>query len=129
MSASYNPRVILTWKTPLWGGASKANSGGGIRTRDLRVMSPTSYQTAPPRNSGKEVSRAADERSTRFFAPLGSSNKERNPVETTPQRALPFPPLGTWRSPVAHLNGVQGVAGSNPAVPTLEVIHGQETAG
>src|SRR6185312_11598884 len=25
---------------------------------------------------------------------------------------------GTWRSPVAHLNGVQGVAGSNPAVPT-----------
>ncbi len=28
---------------------------------------------------------------------------------------------GTWRSPVAHLNGVQGVAGSNPAVPILEV--------
>lgn len=27
-------------------------------------------------------------------------------------------PIGTWRSPVAHLNGVQGVAGSNPAVPT-----------
>ena len=26
-----------------------SNSGGGIRTRDLRVMSPTSYQTAPPR--------------------------------------------------------------------------------
>ena len=26
------------------------NSGGGIRTRDLRVMSPTSYQAAPPRN-------------------------------------------------------------------------------
>jgi hypothetical protein len=25
------------------------SSGGGIRTRDLRVMSPTSYQTAPPR--------------------------------------------------------------------------------
>src|SRR5262249_10291835 len=28
---------------PFW------SSGGGIRTRDLRVMSPTSYQTAPPR--------------------------------------------------------------------------------
>src|SRR3954469_2240405 len=27
--------------------------------------------------------------------------------------------LGTWRSPVAHCNGVAGVAGSNPAVPTL----------
>ncbi len=25
------------------------HSGGGIRTRDLRVMSPTSYQAAPPR--------------------------------------------------------------------------------
>ena len=25
---------------------------------------------------------------------------------------------GTWRSLVAHLNGVQGVAGPNPAVPT-----------
>jgi hypothetical protein len=24
-------------------------SGGWIRTSDLRVMSPTSYQTAPPR--------------------------------------------------------------------------------
>jgi 2,4-dienoyl-CoA reductase-like NADH-dependent reductase (Old Yellow Enzyme family) len=26
-------------------------SGGRIRTDDLRVMSPTSYQTAPPRNT------------------------------------------------------------------------------
>jgi hypothetical protein len=26
--------------------------------------------------------------------------------------------VGTWRSLVAYLNGVQGVAGSNPAVPT-----------
>ena len=26
---------------------------------------------------------------------------------------------GTWRSPVAHLNGVQGAAGSNPAVPIM----------
>ena len=32
------------------------NSGGRIRTCDLRVMSPTSYQTAPPRNrTGKLV--------------------------------------------------------------------------
>ena len=30
--------------------------------------------------------------------------------------------LGTWRSPVAHCNGVAGVAGSNPAVPT-EIQH------
>jgi hypothetical protein len=26
--------------------------------------------------------------------------------------------IGTWRSLEAHLNGVQGVAGSNPVVPT-----------
>ena len=32
------------------------------------------------------------------------------------QRMIDF--IGTWRSPVAHLLGVQGVAGSNPAVPT-----------
>src|SRR3954469_5791981 len=30
------------------------DSGGGIRTRDLRVMSPTSYQTAPPRG-GRDI--------------------------------------------------------------------------
>src|SRR5688572_30464804 len=49
-------------------------------------------------------------------------------VETPPkpQRGLPrcwrrhynsVPHDGTWRSPVAHCNGVAGVAGSNPAVP------------
>ena len=29
--------------------AGLLSSGGGIRTRDLRVMSPASYLTAPPR--------------------------------------------------------------------------------
>ena len=27
--------------------------------------------------------------------------------------------VGTWRRLVAHLNGVQGVAGSIPVVPTI----------
>src|SRR3954453_1885124 len=31
------------------------SSGGGIRTRDLRVMSPTSYLTAPPRVAGTNL--------------------------------------------------------------------------
>ena len=35
------------------------HSGGGIRTRDLRVMSPTSYQAAPPR--GQTYQRAVFE--------------------------------------------------------------------
>ena len=34
------------------------------------------------------------------------------------RKLVQFKHIGTWRSPVAHLNGVQGVAGSNPAVPT-----------
>jgi hypothetical protein len=31
--------------------------------------------------------------------------------------------LGWWRSPVAHLHGVQGVAGSNPVHPTYIKIN------
>ena len=43
-------------KPPGSGGGD--NSGGGIRTRDLRVMSPTSYQAAPPRDKDTEFNRA-----------------------------------------------------------------------
>ena len=31
-------------------------------------------------------------------------------------------PVGTWRSLVAHLLGVQGVASSNLAVPTINLL-------
>ena len=46
-----NPRWSEPWQTksPACPGFHGVSSGGGIRTRDLRVMSPTSYQTAPPR--------------------------------------------------------------------------------
>ena len=64
--------VILTWETPPDGGASRANSGGRIRTCDLRVMSPTSYQTAPPRNRDEEVIRPPNRRSTRLCGRTGS---------------------------------------------------------
>ena len=43
-----------TWKNAAIS-AALPSSGGGIRTRDLRVMSPTSYQTAPPRNKKRKV--------------------------------------------------------------------------
>ena len=33
--------------------------------------------------------------------------------------------FGAWRSPVAHLNGVQGAAGSNPVAPTAETGENQ----
>ena len=42
------PRAQLPSATAL-SPSSSADSGGGIRTRDLRVMSPTSYLAAPPR--------------------------------------------------------------------------------
>ena len=32
--------------------------------------------------------------------------------------------VGAWRSPGAHLHGVQGVAGSNPAAPTISAAIG-----
>ena len=53
LEPSLEPRRILgaareRAKAPI-NRASSMSSGGGIRTRDLRVMSPTSYQTAPPR--------------------------------------------------------------------------------
>src|SRR5918999_372942 len=35
--------------------SGRPDSGGGIRTRDLRVMSPTSYLTAPPRGGPTNV--------------------------------------------------------------------------
>ena len=38
-----NPRALQPW--------GSLNSGDRIRTCDLRVMSPTSYQTALPRGS------------------------------------------------------------------------------
>ncbi len=31
--------------------------------------------------------------------------------------------VGVWRSLVAHLHGVQGVAGSNPVTPTIFDVH------
>ena len=34
------------------------------------------------------------------------------------ERSIWSPSVGTWRSLVAHLHGVQGVGGSNPLVPT-----------
>jgi hypothetical protein len=41
--------------------AGLLSSGGGIRTRDLRVMSPTSYLTAQPRVEATIIERDAGE--------------------------------------------------------------------
>lgn len=39
-------------------------------------------------------------------------------IPITSHRRDILKPVGAWRSPVAHLYGVQEVAGSNPAAPT-----------
>ena len=54
LSSGASRSLLLRLKQPIATATKPAhlqaiNSGGGIRTRDLRVMSPTSYQTAPPR--------------------------------------------------------------------------------
>ncbi len=50
-------------------------SGGGIRTRDLRVMSPTSYQTAPPRGGLLFIANRG--RRTQGFAALSTCWRDR----------------------------------------------------
>src|SRR5215217_7407784 len=52
-----------------------SNSGGRIRTCDLRVMSPTSYLTAPPRGGQKTI--AAPWRPARAQRPGNGSVEER----------------------------------------------------
>jgi hypothetical protein len=54
LSSRTDPKGILKIKKDLHLKRYKSlncyGSGGWIRTNDLRVMSPTSYQTAPPRD-------------------------------------------------------------------------------
>ena len=49
-SASVSPQTLPNMGSAALRRRFTSNSGGRIRTCDLRVMSPTIYQTAPPRN-------------------------------------------------------------------------------
>src|SRR5258708_6404411 len=60
-----------------------SHSGGGIRTRDLRVMSPTSYQTAPPRVAPTVVAKNG--------SPSGLNAHFRPTVDFTPPAILRGP--------------------------------------
>src|ERR1700693_5818078 len=64
------------------------HSGGGIRTRDLRVMSPTSYQTAPPRVAPSVLAKIARRnRSGADGARTGPAR--RAPASTTAPHGVP----------------------------------------
>src|ERR1700693_5777194 len=68
------------------------HSGGGIRTRDLRVMSPTSYQTAPPRVAPSVLAKIARRnRSGADGARTGPARRGR-PSPHAPPRGPPPPP-------------------------------------
>ena len=56
-----HPEPPSNKQTPPLGGvcAFVVNSGGRIRTCDLRVMSPTSYLAAPPRNRAPSITRGS----------------------------------------------------------------------
>src|SRR3954452_13705405 len=67
------------------------NSGGGIRTRDLRVMSPTSYQAAPPRVKDRKDSVRRPHRQPLqrpFVRPAGGVPSVRGPRLYTRSRFL-----------------------------------------
>ena len=78
------------------------SSGGGIRTRDLRVMSPTSYQTAPPRVAELHTSNSGPSRSTRAGArerqESGSWPASSSPANCPATRSSASPPSTTSRS-------------------------------
>ncbi len=83
---------------------------------------PRTHRTGGPR--GSKINRHPAPRprrppggQTREQAPpeVRYSSRARSAGETTPERSS----TGTWRSLVAHLTGGQGVAGSNPVVPTV----------
>jgi hypothetical protein len=64
----------------------RRSSGGGIRTRDLRVMSPTSYLTAPPRVATKNGSTRNRIIKRRRSAPGGPSWRTFRPRSWAPHR-------------------------------------------
>ena len=59
--------------------AALPSSGGGIRTRDLRVMSPTSYQTAPPRNKKRKVKRSREACQAEVYSRPSAANASGSP--------------------------------------------------
>ena len=50
--------------------------------------------------------------------PPGDRTPKSSPILNTPAPYANLRLVGEWRSLVAHLHGVQGVAGSNPVTPT-----------
>jgi hypothetical protein len=87
------------------------SSGGGIRTRDLRVMSPTSYQTAPPRVASHVVANKGPSQKPWEGNPAGQPNP-RAELETGLRHGPD--PRRTPRGRLRHASGVL----SAPRVPT-----------
>ena len=95
--------TITTNQTPPTA-AFEQSSGGRIRTCDLRVMSPTSYLAAPPRNR-KEKLPPAFGRVNPLLAPFPASRETKDGLGThlfpPPPGSLirPLPPPTTSKPP------------------------------
>jgi hypothetical protein len=90
-----------TTKAPAGAGAF-GSSGGGIRTRDLRVMSPTSYQTAPPRGGRGSI---ADVKRWRSGCRVGYRWVRRRQVRASQRSGWGVRARGKARSPERAQSG------------------------
>src|ERR1700683_1367597 len=85
-------------------------SGGGIRTRDLRVMSPTSYQTAPPRGGSYVL--AKNRAHGRYRRPVSEPGLRNRP---SPQNAIAFP---SRKNPPVGPSSPSVASHTTPAAPS-----------
>jgi hypothetical protein len=83
------------------------SSGGRIRTCDLRVMSPTSYQTAPPRGGLIVIADVKGFRLPRTGPKPSDSGRSRLPTsDHSPSLTAGRPGTSTWCDPRnAHARG------------------------
>ncbi len=102
-----------TWRSPVAHLSRAARNGRGFSYPLIRETSED--RGAPTRNAW------VGDRSSMGF----SGQSALDPLNEVDRLSSD----GTWRSPVAHLNGVQGVAGSNPAVPIRLGPHRRGSGG
>ncbi len=109
-----------------------------IRTRAPRRRSWRGYGRASTKRSKKRAGSSTTWSADAPRRAAGARGQLPAPIQPCPRLSLPVlsplrgialrapepsmrprtPPVGTWRSLVAHLNGVQGVGSSNLPVPT-----------
>ncbi len=83
-----HPYIIKNCPTGLAERQFLFGSGAWIRTKDLWVMSPTSYQAAPPRNVGVIIAKVRSAGKDYYFFFDGNSFITTSPFRTIPTFSL-----------------------------------------